>query len=319
MFLTDNLQLNEKDGKRTIISVRDGYQEYTGEEIGQEPADKVFRVYRHPDEVKRISKLLPNLPVTDEHISVGGKIKNQVGKINDSNIITVNNEKSATIGAKNIIDLNKNFSTIEKNQVSLGYSLDLIKHNVFDYEQTNIVPHHLAIVKDGRCGLTCNFKDNKGVKMTETEMNKKISDIETEHKSKIEDMQEKMDEMQEKYDVMAEKQDNENSEKVKQETKKEAITDYKASDGFKKVIASEAKKRLLLIDKARHFLSKDYNYDEKTNCEISKDAVLAENPSTEFEDSEIPTAFKLLKVKGKLSIKDKEITNKWDTFNKEKI
>ena len=41
--------------KRTVISIRDGVQEYLGLELGLEPFDKVFKIYRSPETIRRVS------------------------------------------------------------------------------------------------------------------------------------------------------------------------------------------------------------------------------------------------------------------------
>jgi len=49
----------------------------------------------------------------------------------------------------------------DKRQLSLGYEADLVPHSRWDFEQINIVPHHLAAVPAGRCGPLCSFIDRK--------------------------------------------------------------------------------------------------------------------------------------------------------------
>jgi hypothetical protein len=36
-----------------------------------------------------------------------------------------------------------------------------VEHDLYDFEQVNIKPHHLAIVENGRCGNVCKFKDER--------------------------------------------------------------------------------------------------------------------------------------------------------------
>ena len=39
-----------------------------------------------------------------------------------------------------------------KKELSLGYDARLIPSDKYDFEQRDIVPHHLAVVEAGRCG-----------------------------------------------------------------------------------------------------------------------------------------------------------------------
>ena len=50
---SDKAVYDEKS--RTVVSVRDGIQKYTGEEIGLEPPDRVVYIYRSPETIKEFA------------------------------------------------------------------------------------------------------------------------------------------------------------------------------------------------------------------------------------------------------------------------
>ncbi|MFT6834381.1 MAG: hypothetical protein ACJA0H_000409, partial [Francisellaceae bacterium] len=55
---------------KTLVSIRDGYQEYAGIEIGEQPHDKTFKVFRSNDTIQEASKKLGNIPIIDGHIDL---------------------------------------------------------------------------------------------------------------------------------------------------------------------------------------------------------------------------------------------------------
>ena len=160
----DRMNVTQQYGKK-VISVRDGIQTYYGMEIGKEPFDKVFKVYRKPETIKETAKKMVGIPVTDEHIDLKPNISDEekIGKVLTSKVIPLQKaDTKTTMGIENEIALEKNMVELAgKNQLSLGYFADLVDGNGKDYdlEQVNIEPHHLAIVSSARCGNECKFKD----------------------------------------------------------------------------------------------------------------------------------------------------------------
>jgi hypothetical protein len=60
-----------------------------------------------------------------------------------------------------------------KRELSLGYDADLVEHDKYDFEQRGIIPYHLAVVEQGRCGPRCRFidhKQQKGLPMKKTKL-----------------------------------------------------------------------------------------------------------------------------------------------------
>ena len=74
---TDNSSNAEK---RTVISIRDGVQEYLGLELGIEPFDKVFKIYRSPETIRELKDKLNGLPLIENHIEPEGEISEDLKK-----------------------------------------------------------------------------------------------------------------------------------------------------------------------------------------------------------------------------------------------
>ncbi len=164
----DALQFNSED--KTAVSVRDGVMEYVGAELGIEPADKIFTVYRSPATISNAANRMQDLVVTDDHVDDADNIDPNllVGSVIDSSMIdSIEEGTGSQLAVKNKIKIEKlGFLDTLKNgkrQLSLGYEAEIVPHNVYDFEQKNIMPNHLAIVQDARGGSVCSFLDKNGV------------------------------------------------------------------------------------------------------------------------------------------------------------
>jgi hypothetical protein len=150
---------------KTAISFRDGVLEYLGSELGIEPADKLFTVYRSPATIANAARLMDKLPLTDEHVSLDEPPTSPVGSVVDATMADLfDDNTSSTVGVRNRIEVTDAISgALEtgKRQLSLGYGADLVPHVKWDFEQKEILPHHLAVVQVGRCGPSCAFIDRK--------------------------------------------------------------------------------------------------------------------------------------------------------------
>lgn len=149
------------------ISLRDGIQEYYGHELGFEPLDAIFTVYRSPATVAKCSQRMNGLPLTKGHVSTNEPVSVSYGNITETDLIdNFESNYNSTIAVQNLIDVNPNIEFNIENggerELSLGYKGDLVLHDVYDFEQINLIPHHLAVVTAGRCGATCSFIDKKG-------------------------------------------------------------------------------------------------------------------------------------------------------------
>ena len=149
---------------RTAVSVRDGVIEYLGAELGLEPLDKVFTVYRSPATIANAAYAMAGIPLTDEHVSMEGPALDSGSRVESSVVIDQLDESThSRLAVQNKVAVNDTLQLLLKNkrQLSLGYEADLVPHSRWDFEQINIVPHHLAAVRAGRCGPLCSFIDRK--------------------------------------------------------------------------------------------------------------------------------------------------------------
>lgn len=335
MTFTDNQTLESK----RVISVRDGYQEYLGIELGLEPSDKVFTIYRSPETIKLLNDKLKDIPLTIEHIDDLDKSvpeSEKVGKIVASKVInSKTKDKDSTINLENEIYTDENkLKYNEYKQLSLGYKATTLPHSKYDFEQIDIVPHHLAIVEKGRCGDGCKFLDKQGVtNMTLEELIAMLKEKLGE--AKEEDKQMVMDEMKDMFPSKEDTKD-EDMEKMKDEAKEEAKKEYADSLAkvkaetlknfqdsaiFKQAMLDAGNERVSVISKAVNYLDKAYKFEQKQNLEIMKDVLKAEYPTETFNDAEISVAFKMLKEKAKIeeshSFNDSDFKSISDTFDKE--
>ena len=292
---TDNSSNAEK---RTVISIRDGIQEYLGAELGIEPFDKVFKIYRSPETIKELKDKLKDIPLIENHIEPEGTIDDDLkrGKIIDSEIVeNIDNESDSTIAIKNEISLFKDKLEFEYEQLSLGYKATTLPSAKYDFEQFNILPHHLGIVEAGRCGDVCKFQDQRGVKrMNLEELMAKLKEFldssSDEDKASLVKM---LDEMFPKKETAV--TDSEEVAKKFEDAKKGAVAKFMDSQVFKDAMLNYGNERAAIVTKAKNFLDEKFDFKDKTNEAIMTAVVAAEYPNESFKDAEIGVAFKLLK------------------------
>lgn len=166
------------DGMKTAISVRDGVLEYLGEEIGQEPPDKIFTVYRSPATIANLVAQMSGIPVIGDHVEPGTEDDDIQSKVESATLIDAfDDELGSTLAIKNKLSLDPAMVAEiagGKNQLSLGYTGQLVPHSRYDFEQIDLTPTHLAAVESGRCGDGCRFMDRKPPKPPEAIMPKKL-------------------------------------------------------------------------------------------------------------------------------------------------
>jgi len=149
---------------RTAVSVRDGVLEYLGSELGLEPLDKVFTVYRSPATIANAAYAMAGIPLTDEHVSMEGPALDSGSRVESSVVIDQLDESThSRLAVQNKLAVNDTLQLLlkDKRELSLGYEADLVPHSRWDFEQINILPHHLAAVPAGRCGSLCSFIDRR--------------------------------------------------------------------------------------------------------------------------------------------------------------
>lgn len=162
---------------KTVKSVRDGVQEYYGAELGLEPYDKVFTVYREPTTITSLVSMMDKLPIIEDHIDpkLTPNPETIQGLIEDTEIVEYTEDfKDSTLYLKNKVAINdKGLETLSrgKRQLSLGYLGKLKEHDVYDFEQYDLKPTHLAMVDRARGGDILSFEDKQ--KQKEQDMNLK--------------------------------------------------------------------------------------------------------------------------------------------------
>ena len=279
----------DKDFK-TAISMRDGFQVYHGSEIGLQ--DRSYKIFRSSDAIIKVFKDLKNLPVTIDHVDPEKPIDESriVGKIKSSKIVDSKGDDDSQIAVENILDLTDDaLQAIEdgRKELSLGYLCKTRDHKNYDLEQYDIKPHHLAIVKSGRCGDICSVLDSqvKGEEMRLDSFIDGLDNIVRRFKDSEEEEKAEVVEDEEEEEVV---EDEEEEEKPKKEAAK---TDAAFT---KKMVDAEVKKTLSIIDKASSFLPSSYVFSESSNNKIMLDAIRTVHPDIKLSRHELETAFKML-------------------------
>lgn len=323
------------ESEKTVISVRDGLLEYLGVELGLEPPEKTFTVYRSPATIANAAQKMMGIPLTNEHVDIDAVVADKKGCVDEATMIDMFDDDTETkLAIKNRIKIDDEVKDIikDKRELSLGYLADLIPHSIYDFEQTNIRPHHLAIVANGRCGELCSFLDKKPKKEKEMPKNKAFTDENGEVNLEqvvdiamalpdvlrtlpLDKLKEVMPSLQEivkmasvstEGEITDEDKDKEKDVEAEDEEKGKEEDDEnkpKFSDAdLKKAIEEKSKafadEQVALyshaIDKARHFLDAEYDFTKKNTNEIMRDALSTESTES-FSDDELAVAFKFLK------------------------
>lgn len=160
---------------RRVRSVRDGVQEYYGIELGIEPHNKVFTLYRSPETIAKIAAKLSGIPVTNDHVDADTvqdvKASDTIGSLYDTEVIELADESTiSTLCLENGAALSASalsLSKAGKKEFSLGYTGKLKPHDVWDFEQYDLNPTHLALVDNARGGSVLTFADKKGDQMAD--------------------------------------------------------------------------------------------------------------------------------------------------------
>lgn len=314
--------------KKSAISVRDGVLEYLGSELGMEPASRIFYVYRSPATIASAASLMPGIPLIDEHVEPGTESTDSPSRVESASLVDAFDESVAsTLAIQNTVTVDEALDAVlasGRRELSLGYTGKLVPHDKYDFEQRDIVPTHLAVVEAGRCGSGCRFLDRKPTQeATMPKMHKAFTDAEGAASLSqiveiaaalpeaiksvpVDKLQELLPALQEIMAIAqavgvepaAETMVEEEVETMDEmtEEKEVAVTDSAAfKDAVKKAVADATKQHAIVIDKARDFVSEDYNFADKSTVQIMRDAVAVEHGGTQFTDAELAVAFKLLK------------------------
>jgi len=318
--------------QKTAVSVRDGVLDYFGHELGLEPANKIFKVYRSPAQIARAAEKMAGLPLTDEHVEVGPKVKRSIGSVVSAEVIDFTDGEGAALAIKNRLEVKAESLPLldKKRELSLGYEARLEPTIGYDFRQVDIVPHHLALVETGRCGSGCRFLDKSAKKeSSEMDMAKmieavgkftdeqkkeflaKITDAPTAAQVaellgtfKAEEIEEIKEQIQKLIDPAGkpkakdeDKDEDDDKEKAKDSKKVQdsAALEARFADAVAKATAEQVASTLAIIDRARQFLPADYKFADKSGNQIMRDAIATQHPDARFDDAELGVAFKLLR------------------------
>jgi len=331
MLFTDKAPINTET--REAISVRDGVIEYLGAEIGMEPEDKVFRVYRSPATIANIHPQLVGLVLTDGHVDTDVPApESGMGRVADSRMVDIHDEGTATsIAVKNQLDVSEAFRDYiddGRRELSLAYFGDLVEHHTYDFEQIITAAHHLAAVESGRCGSVCSFLD-EAIKSGDTNMQngnssrvfldadgnvslQRVMEIINELPEAvkyvgIEDLMDVIPQLEEivkmsKGDDAAEEGSGEDQSEgdyedeggEEEEDEPDNGQGFSDSKAFRDAIQAEMAEFSRVTDKARHFVDESYSFAGKTKEQVMRDALATEHDTT-FSDEQLPVAFEMLK------------------------
>lgn len=320
--------------KKSVVSVRDGVLEYLGSELGMEPAGKIFTVYRSPATIATAMAMMKGIPVLPGHIEPGTEGDDYPSRVESASLIdSFDQVYDSTLAIRNSVVLGPEIQAeldSGNSQASLGYHGKLVPHDKYDFEQRDIIPTHLAVVENGRCGSGCRFLDRKPTQeATMPKLNKAFCDAEGAASLSqiveiaaglpeaiknvpVDKLQELLPALQEIMAIatdagvkMPDAPEVPEVEEVIDEAPKPdavppkdpiAVTDSAAfKDAIKVAIGTAVKTHATVIDKARTFVDEAYNFADKDTNQIMRDALAVEHGSTQFTDAELAVAFKLLK------------------------
>ena len=176
-------------GQKNAISIRDGVLEYLGAEIGMQPADKVFTVYRSPATISNAARQMAGMTVTYDHVPESEVDQAAIGVTGDTEMIDMYDESvDSTIAAKHPVQFRDGFQLSDAQELSWDYNGDLVEHHKYDLEQKNLEPLRLAIVERARCGSSCRFVDKKTVETdVMSQKQTKVDKAETDTQSAFKD------------------------------------------------------------------------------------------------------------------------------------
>lgn len=338
MQVTDSYQGSFTDAMpydprtKTALSVRDGVLEYLGQELGLTPADKVFRIYRSPATIANVAPATVGIPVTNDHVALDMAPPTDGGRVTEARMVDLPDDTTASrVAIQNKFALSDTMTMAVdggKHELSLGYQARLVPHDEYDFEQRDILPHHVAVVDRGRCGPACSFLDRlpreenmskpklpapfldaEGVPNLQQIMELSAAWPEAIKLVPVNELPKLLPVLQKIVEaakgVMPEEEpapagepapaeepapieDEEDPEMKKKEEEKEF------ADAVSAAVKAQTQAYATTVAKARDFLPDDYAFADKSTVQIMQDT-LATSTTEKFTDAEIPLAFKLLR------------------------
>jgi len=288
--------------QKTAVSVRDGVLDYFGHELGLEPANKIFKVYRSPAQIATVAPLMAGIPLTNDHVDIGQPVPQSVGKVISAAVIDFTEGEASHLAIKNTLEVQSDFlaTLTDKRELSLGYEARLIEDDKYDFRQVDIRPHHLAVVDAGRCGSGCRFLDrspnNGDNTMTLDELIKVVEAMAAEVAELKKALAPAEDPAPEAgTDNATEEEEVKKEEEEAKKVKDSAALEARFQDAVTKATTEQVATTLAIIDRARQFLPTDYKFADKSGNQIMRDAIATQHPDARFDDAELGVAFKLLR------------------------
>lgn len=329
---------------KTIRSVRDGVQEYYGFEIGMEPSNKIFTIYRSPEEIAKVASMLGGLPITNNHVDVDSVDEvlpgDIIGAVRGGELVEFNDPTTnSSLYIENPISMDDKGLSLKdagRNEFSLGYNARLRPGDKYDFEQFDFTPTHLALVDSARGGSVLTFVDKKVSNMLKIFQDadgkpnlQQIVEIaqalpEALKTVPIDQVQEMLPTLQAiiaaaggaeeqapasesddeeamvDSDMSMEDMDEEEAKKFGDSKLYKSISasvkgSFADSKAFKDAVDSAVKRHAEVIQKAAKFVDEQYSFADKSTAQIMRDALATQCGEEKFEDSELATAFKMLK------------------------
>lgn len=223
---------------KNVPIARTGWYEYTGEELGLNDRDKIYKVYRSPEEVFKPAAIASfnGKVVTNEHPSEWVTPDNAkiYMKGTSQNIRQSKGEPDLLLADLIIYDADLIKAIQEgKREVSCGYDCNYVDNGDGTYSQTDICGNHIAVVEAGRAGNRVAIKDSKNkIEEGEKKMGSKIK-LPTKKHSRVTDFLAAMglkhfatdaepEEVMDAVDAMAEEKKCNDEEPPAEEKKEEA-------------------------------------------------------------------------------------------------
>ena len=152
---------------------KEGVFPYSGAQIGLEPPDRIFKVYRPAEELQKPETLksFELVPFINEHAMLGdygvpAESKGVLGVVGQN---VKFNAPYLTADIKIFGNKMKDLLERGKNNISAGYSFDLdntsgnFNGENYDCIQRNIRCNHIALVQEGRCGKDVRVLDKNDI------------------------------------------------------------------------------------------------------------------------------------------------------------
>ena len=152
---------------------KEGVFPYSGAQIGLEPPDRIFKVYRPAEELQKPATLksFELVPFINEHAMLGdygvpAESKGVLGVVGQN---VKFNAPYLTADIKIFGNKMKDLLERGKNNISAGYSFDLdntsgnFNGENYDCIQRNIRCNHIALVQEGRCGKDVRVLDKNDI------------------------------------------------------------------------------------------------------------------------------------------------------------